>query len=78
MEIVMHKKKKNFLHQGHIKLIKGDINDIYNVTKDVCFKLMLSLNFLFIKNTSFYKAAKPFSALIICTINNKWAAIIIK
>ncbi len=40
-----------FLHQGHIKLIKGDINYIYNVTKDVRFKLMLSLNFLFIKES---------------------------
>ncbi len=49
VEIVMQ--KKNFLHQGHIKLIKGDINNIYNVTKDVRFKWMLSLNFLFIKES---------------------------
>ncbi len=27
-----------FIQQGHIKLIKSDSEDIYNVTKDFCFK----------------------------------------
>ncbi len=28
-----------FIIQGHLKLIKSDRKDIYNVTEDFCFKL---------------------------------------
>ncbi len=44
-----------FIQQGCIKLIKSDITDIYNVTKDLYFKKML-----FIKQHNFRNHKKYF------------------
>ncbi len=43
LEMTKFKKKKLkeiniFIHQGHIKFIKSDSKDIYNITKDFYFK----------------------------------------
>ncbi len=43
------KEINTFIDQGHIKLIKSDNKDIYNVTIDFCFKInAVLLNCLFI------------------------------
>ncbi len=63
-----------FIKQGHIKLIKSNIKDIYNVSKDF-------LNFLFVKESrkkvwfpqKIYYIAQLYSTLIIIR-NVSWAA----